>query len=159
MVIGAVGCTLGIDEECAQSPWLGKRVGAACFSAIAVLCFSLTVGVARARAVTVTSGSTGTEQTFTVPRGVEVLDVVAIGGRGYSFPGGAAGGFGAVASADLPVTAGELLYVEVGGDCTGNGGGYNGGGSTGMFVTSGGGGAGLTRAPFPRWRRHPWHRG
>src|SRR5690242_14403470 len=66
----------------------------------------------------VTFASTGTEQTFTVPVDVSTLHVVAIGGRGGpAYLAGSApygmGGFGSVATADLPVTAGEVLYIEV----------------------------------------------
>ena len=110
------------------------------FWVIAALCAGLAFGAGRARAATGTFGSAGVEQTFIVPQGVEVLRAVAVGGRGYWFPGGAAGGFGAVASADIPVTAGELLYVDVGGDGAPGDGGFNGGGSGGTFGSGGGGG-------------------
>jgi hypothetical protein len=56
---------------------------------------------------------TGAEQTYTVPAGIESLRVVAIGGRGGSTLGGS-GGFGASVMADIAVSEGETLYVEVG---------------------------------------------
>lgn len=91
---------------------------------------------------TTTFASTSTEQTFTVPLGVTRVHVVAIGGHGgdaFQAPGG----FGATATADLPVTAGKVLYIEV----AGNGGaspdaapgGYNGGGGAGPAGVSGSG--------------------
>ncbi|WP_445147753.1 glycine-rich protein [Baekduia sp. Peel2402] len=82
---------------------------------------------------------TGTEQTYTVPAGVTQVHIKAEGPSG----GRAAwiGGRGAAVEADLPVTPGEILYVNVGGH-PGNGdptGGFNGGGSSPSGI--GGGGA------------------
>jgi Glycine rich protein len=108
---------------------------------------------AGAGATTQTFNSTGGEQTFTVPAGVTFVHVVAIGGRGGSGDSsgatGGVGGFGAQVAADLPVTAGQLLYIEV----AGNGksglapnpgaGGFNGGGAGG-FTQGGGGGGGAS---------------
>lgn len=103
---------------------------------------------------------TGGEQTFTVPAGVTSIHVVAIGGAGASGGNtsggstvGGAGGFGASVSGDLSVTAGQTLYVEVGGNGSGAGGGFNGGG-TGDPFSPGGGGASDVRT-LPRilgWR-------
>jgi hypothetical protein len=80
-----------------------------------------------------------------VPPGVTSIHVVAVGGRGGD--GGyptlhGAGGFGATASADLAVSPGQVLYVEVGGNGSAGGvppspgaqgpggpGGFNGGGA------------------------------
>lgn len=105
-------------------------------------------GAGSAQAATATFSSTGGEQTFTVPAGVTTLHVVAIGGRGGSWRG--LGGFGATASGDMPVAAGQVLYIEV----AGNGsspttrssapGGFNGGGNgprLGAGAGAGGGGA------------------
>jgi hypothetical protein len=102
---------------------------------------------------------TGAQQFFAVPDGVTNLHVVAIGGRGGRGGGSTAssapGGFGAVATADISVTPGEILLVNVGGN-GGDGGapqpgspgaaGYNGGGAGGtsgdLALGRGGGGGG-----------------
>jgi hypothetical protein len=88
--------------------------------------------------------STGTEQTFTVPLGVESVEVIAVGGHGGSAEG-VAGGAPAKVSAVLPVTPGQLLYVEVAGngEAAGKGreGGFDGGGAAGGNDAAGGGGA------------------
>jgi hypothetical protein len=80
--------------------------------------------------------STGAEQAFTVPAGVTSIRVRATGQsgeQGVNFFGPAApGGSAAIVSAALPVTPGELLYVEVGAA------GFNGGG----FPREGGGAGG-----------------
>ncbi|HUA75991.1 MAG TPA: choice-of-anchor D domain-containing protein [Solirubrobacteraceae bacterium] len=80
---------------------------------------------------------TGSEQSFTVPAGVTSVRVRAVGeagGAGGGAIGGLAGegGLGGVASGQLAVTPGEVLYVEVAAP------GFNGGGQGGF----GGGGAG-----------------
>jgi hypothetical protein len=83
---------------------------------------------------------TNSEQMFTVPANVVSIHVVAIGapgGNGIGGIGAGSGAYGAKATADLAVTPGEVLYVEVGGPGTSPGpGGFNGGG--------GGGGGGLS---------------
>jgi uncharacterized repeat protein (TIGR01451 family) len=118
---------------------------------VAVVCGAgLLAGAGSALAETKEFKYTGTEQQFKVPAGVTSVQVMAIGGAGgsgltapASAPGGA-GGLGAVVSGSLGVTAGETLYVEVGGNGAsktfGAAGGFNGGGSTG-FAGGGGGGA------------------
>src|SRR2546430_16304530 len=61
---------------------------------------------------------TGAEQAFVVPAGFTSVHVVAVGGKGGNgdpTPTTPAGGLGGIATADLPVSPGELLYVEVGG--------------------------------------------
>lgn len=98
-------------------------------------------------------GSTGTEQTYVVPAGVSSLSVTAIGahgGQGYAGNGvvGGVGGAGAAVIANLPVTPGEVLYVEVGGiGASGQPpgtdlGGFNGGGNSEDAALSDGGGGG-----------------
>jgi Glycine rich protein len=90
-----------------------------------------------ARGETTSFASTGAEQTFTVPAGVTSIHVVAVGAAGGNFAF-TTGGLGAEASADIAVTPGEALYLEVGG-AGGNGnsngtapaGGFNGGGAGG----------------------------
>lgn len=100
-----------------------------------------------AHAQTVTFGATGGEQSFTVPADVSSLQVTAVGARGgFQNTTVEPGGFGAVASANLPVAPGQLLYVEVGGN-GGSGpgypgaaqGGFNGGGAGGSYAGAGGG--------------------
>jgi hypothetical protein len=97
-----------------------------------------------ARAETVTFLPTGTEQTFTVPPGVTSLHAIAVGGRGGTgASNGGGGGFGALATADLPVTPGQVLYVEVGGNGPSDGSaGFNGGGTGGAGSSAAGGGGG-----------------
>ena len=71
------------------------------------------VRVSQATPTTVTFTSAG-EHSFTVPAGVTSLHVIAIGGAGGTGQGGGgAGGLGAMATADLTVTPGATLYVEV----------------------------------------------
>jgi hypothetical protein len=82
--------------------------------------------------------STGGEQTFTVPAGVTTVHVVAVGGRGGS--AAATGGAPAVVSANLAVTPGQTLFLEVGGNGNAKGvGGFNGGGVAGAEAGGGGG--------------------
>ena len=72
------------------------------------------------KSVTETFPSTGAEQPFTVPTGVSSLRVTAIGAAGETATSteifehnNAQGGAGADVVGQLPVTAGEILYVEV----------------------------------------------
>lgn len=97
-----------------------------------------------ARATDVTFVPTGAEQTFTVPAGVRTVHAVAVGGKGGDgAESGGAGGFGALASADLAVTPGQTLYIEVGGN-GGSTGGFNGGGAGGPGLCEGGAGGGAS---------------
>jgi hypothetical protein len=76
------------------------------------------------KSVTDTFSSTGEQQSFTVPTGVSSIRVQAIGAAGEAgFPDDTPGGSGGDVVGQLPVTAGEVLYVEVGSH------GFNGGGS------------------------------
>lgn len=88
---------------------------------------------------------TGSQQTYTVPAGVRLLYVQAIGGKGAAGIGGSTGGYGANVSAYVPVTPGETLYLEVGGNASLPQGGYNGGASDtntiNPYFAGGGGGA------------------
>ncbi len=96
---------------------------------------------------------TGRAQRFKVPAGVTTLDVVARGAEGGGASGcGSAGcffegGIGGRVHAQIPVKAGETLYVYVGGSASGlsSSGGFNGGGkggSSGVSITAyAGGGA------------------
>ena len=114
-----------------------------------------------------TFGYTGSSQTYTVPPGVSQIAVTGVGAPGGSGleglfgGGGAAGGVGSTATAQVPVTPGETLTVDVGGHGgngadintgagggIGSGGGTNGGpgghGGTGGSGGGGGGGGGAT---------------
>jgi hypothetical protein len=124
-----------------------------------------TSGTITASAVLLVHGSmrfayTGAAVSFTVPNGVQQIDVDASGaqgGTGYSYQSNytfGTGGLGARVQATLAVTPGEVLHVVVGGDGLGGGqggdggaGGFNGGavaGSTtyGANDIQGGGGGG-----------------
>ena len=95
---------------------------------------------------------TGGEQILAVPAGVTSVRVVAVGGRGgLGYAQGPVGGFGGEATADLSVSAGQVLYVEVGGK-GGDGwldsgvSAFNGGAAGGLGAGGGGGGASDVRA-------------
>jgi DNA-binding beta-propeller fold protein YncE len=85
---------------------------------------------------TVTFATTGAEQQFVVPTGVTSLVVAAVGARGGDSGTGYAGGRGARVAGTVPVTPGQTLFVEVGGNGATIGGslaaagGFNGGGSS-----------------------------
>jgi hypothetical protein len=122
----------------------------ALLAAVAACCIGVVVP-ASAGAETQTFVPTGGEQTFTVPSGVTSIHVIAVGGRGGTGSGApVGGGFGAVAIADLAVTPGQVLYVNVGekgenaSGFSGGAGGFNGGGSSGGLGTRGGGGGGAS---------------
>jgi hypothetical protein len=109
---------------------------------------------------TCTYGSTGAEDTFVVPKGVSTIHVVATGAPGAAGQQGGAAGRGAVVSGDLTgLTAGDTLYVNVGGAPIGGRatncardvaciGGFNGGGSA--YVWGGGGGGASDVRTQPR---------
>ena len=105
---------------------------------------------------------TGSQQTFTVPSGVSTITIKAWGGQGGSggyYSSGSycsTGGKGGYATGDLSVTAGNTVYVYVGGQGEGFAtcntymqsqpqkfGGWNGGGNGygGTYPGTGGGGA------------------
>ena len=90
-------------------------------------------------ATSVPFASSGAEQTWVVPAGVTTIHVALIGGRG-----GGSGGFGADVEGDLGVTAGTTLYIEVAGNGTISGGGFNGGGRTTIASLGGYGGGGAS---------------
>lgn len=87
---------------------------------------------------TTTFNFTGGVQQYVVPPCVTAIEVVAAGAQG----GGATGGSGAVVTATIDVTPGQIIEVYVGG--TGNcpGAGFNGGGLGTNAVTSADGGCG-----------------
>jgi len=102
----------------------GLRVGAAI--AILGLTLSLVAGSppAYATPTTVTFSYTGSLQTWTVPTGVTSLQVTLDGAQGSS----SYGGFGGQVQGVIPVTAGSVLNIYVGGQGSGTTGGFNGGG-------------------------------
>ncbi len=79
---------------------------------------------------------------YVVPDGIGEFHVRAVGGTGGEDGGTTApGGSGAVVDADLPVAAGDTVYVYVGGNGDGPSAGENGGGIGGTPGGGGGGGA------------------
>ena len=119
-----------------------RRTRGAALGTVALLASAMAASSAFAATpptVTETFASTGAEQSFTVPAGVSSVGIEAIGAAGeagLSFEGhmGGAGGTGAVVIGQLPVSAGEVLYVEVAGH------GFDGGGN-GLFGGGSGGDA------------------
>ena len=97
----------------------------------------LATSAGAAATVSQTFSFTKGEQSFTVPSGVFSVHVLAVGGSGAT--NGGAGGAGGKVDADIEVTPGETLYVEVGGKASGASGGFNGGGDGN--ASGGGGGA------------------
>ncbi len=104
--------------------------------------FAASAAAATPPTVTETFASTGAEQSFTVPTGVSSVRVDAIGAAGEPgngpFGHDGTGGAGADVVGQLPVSAGEVLYVEVAASGF-NGGGYGGVGFEGGFGGAGGG--------------------
>ncbi len=98
-------------------------------------------------------GNVGATDSFTVPSWVSSITITAVGGMGGGSGGGvqAVGGYGALITATVPVTPGETLAVNVGGngnsgaDGKPGSGGIDGGGAGGcgaaQFCGGGGGGA------------------
>lgn len=82
-----------------------------------------------AAASATTFSYTGSEQTYTVPAGATEIHVVAVGGSGLNST--STDGQGGTVTANLPVTAGLRLFVEVGGNGQQEAGGFNGGGADG----------------------------
>jgi hypothetical protein len=101
---------------------------------------------------------TGSEQSCIVPKGVHAVKVIAVGGRGgnvsYGNFGGSGGRGALVVDPELPVTPGQTLYIEVGGNGgdvyathealygSAGAGGWNGGGPGGLPSSGIGGGGG-----------------
>jgi hypothetical protein len=110
----------------------------------AILLSLLSSANAASSSVTRTFTYTGGDQVFEVPDGVTSLDVVAVGARGGTSGGGIPGGFGAVASARVAVTPGQILFVAVGGNGAVVSGGFNSGSDGGAGYGPGGGGGGKT---------------
>jgi hypothetical protein len=129
-----------------------RGVTAVALAVLAAAVFAPTVQAAcsspalRGVNMVVSCPAVASEQLFVLPAGVGAVRVIAVGGKGDR------GGAGAVASAELRVTAGSALYVLVGGEGRpgqflsglAGPGGFNGGGSGGTGAGQGGGfGAGI----------------
>jgi len=100
----------------------------------------------------VTFSSTGAEQTCVIPAGVSSVSVTAVGAPGGAGFNSQPGGTGAVATGTLSVTAGNTLYVEVGGaggqaDYGRGTPGFNGGGTGNADAAGGGGASDVRTAP------------
>lgn len=112
---------------------------------------TLALAASPAQATTKAFTFTGGEQTFVVPSGVHLLHVLLIGGAGGQGGVAASGGAAAEVTADLEVTPGETLYIEVGGtgEDTGEGGvgGFNGGANGGGGAGGGGGASDIRLVP------------
>jgi hypothetical protein len=92
---------------------------------------------------------TGVVQTFTVPDGVTSVRIKAWGAKGgYGYPANNQGGNGGFATGLLSVTPGQVLHVYVGGmgananTSNAAAGGFNGGGTGGIYPGDYGGGGG-----------------
>ena len=85
-------------------------------------------------------GFTGHEQSYTVPAGVTMLGVEAFGGAGAP----PISGTGMDLNVALPVSPGQVLYVEVGGSATGSAATFGGGGAGGAGDAPGGAGGGAS---------------
>ena len=129
-------------------PQFGLPRGRTCFALMASLLlsllWSLIPGLAQAQAVTFsyngTNGSDGSPQSYTVPAGIDQLNVVACGAKGGDGFSGV-GRNGGCVQAILNVTPGQTFAIYVGGTPpTGLFAGYNGGGTGGLSVAGGGGG-------------------
>ena len=83
---------------------------------------------------------TGAQETFTVPAGVTSITVDAYGAQGGSNSPNTNINFGGYVQAELAVTPGATIYINVGGQATTVAGGFNGGGN-GETAGIGGGGA------------------
>ena len=114
---------------------------------------------------TQTFNYTGSVQTFTVPACVTSISIQAKGAMGANsndrLPSNTTGGLGGIASGNLSVSPGDVLYIYVGGQGNANGnGGFNGGASGGYGnagssciggPAAGGGGASDVRATGSAW--------
>lgn len=121
---------------------------------LVALTVSLTAaaGASADELVTRVFSSTGAEQTFVVPQGVTSMQLRAAGAHGFNEEGGHS--LGAEVNAEVAVTPGQELYIEVGGNGSGAQGGFNGGGdavaahgSGAVPAHGGGGGTDIRTAP------------
>jgi Glycine rich protein/Abnormal spindle-like microcephaly-assoc'd, ASPM-SPD-2-Hydin/Protein of unknown function (DUF1573) len=124
-------------------PLLFRRLPVLTVLLLACVLAAVAISPASASAASQSFGYTGSVQTYTVPAGVNSLQVSATGGSGTGYYH-ADGGAGGTVNSTIPATPGQTLYIYVGGNGgTPNGysagGGYNGGGASGPFAGSGGG--------------------
>ena len=82
--------------------------------------------VAVAESGDTTFSYTGAQQTFTVPSGVSTITIQAYGAQGGSNALSVVGGLGGYSTGSLSVSAGNTLYIYIGGTNA-----YNGGGDAG----------------------------
>jgi gliding motility-associated-like protein len=99
------------------------RLAKSVFLATALMSFAVS-GIGQ---TTVNFPYTGGPQNWTVPTCVTSITITAEGAEGGSIAG-ASGGDGAVVTATIPVTAGDVIQLLIGGQPTGAAPGYNGGG-------------------------------
>jgi len=116
---------------------------------LAVLTLAIAAAPARAATVTSTFVYTGGEQTFVVPEGVYSIHVTAQGGHGGGGTPIPIRAQGELIFADVPVTPGEALYIEVGNNgsgfcCTASFNGGAAGGADTIGPNDGGGGGGAS---------------
>lgn len=108
---------------------------------------SLSALAANAQVVMDSLVFTGSMQTFTVPCGVNSVQIQAYGAQGATgavggnSSAGGAGGLGGYATGILSVTPGQVLNIFVGGQGAVPAGGFNGGANGGSQNAGGGGGA------------------
>jgi hypothetical protein len=96
-----------------------------------------------AHATTQVFQPSGVERTWTVPQGITTVKVTAVGADGGDNIG--TGGSGArVEGLVLPVTPGQVFYINVGGQGSWRVGGFNGGGRAGYATGGGQGGGGAS---------------
>src|SRR5207244_192676 len=110
---------------------VGRRVRAAALASARAASLSIASSTVPALAGQQTFTSTGAEQQFTVPAGVVILHLTLVGAPGATGSNvggtGGAGANGARVTADLAVSPGDTLFVEVGGAGSTASGGGNGG--------------------------------
>jgi hypothetical protein len=125
-------------------------------SSVAAATVAATFGLSAAPAVTQSTFIyTGTEQVYFVPPRVTEIHAVVVGAAGgstYEYSNEHyvdAGGFGARISLDIPVSPGEPLFLDVGGNGKSNSQvpTFNGGGPGGQFAASGGGASEIRTYP------------
>src|SRR4051794_11892734 len=147
-----------------QPPRPSRVLGRGALSAALAATVLLTaVGAAHAQSSSQSFTTVG-ESSFTVPTNVSSITVTAVGGAGGNAVSGGGqivqpGGQARSVTATIPVSAGEVLYIEVGGG-GGSGRGLAGGGGGGatdvrtcsvsLTVCNGGGKPPQTRPPLAR---------
>lgn len=105
-----------------------RRVSAACVVIASTVFVAALVGPGPASAASSqVFSATGSAQSYAVPAGTASVHVVARGGSG----GGVSGGLGATVEADVAVSPGDVLQINVGRAGTAGTGGWNGGGDPG----------------------------